>query len=215
MVCERNYFFGKTPQQWKTPDKGPSLSNPCTIQPHPSFPIPKGKCPEVWLWECDIVLVIISLSVRLIIKTLWVVGWKWFWRKCFHALQMLNILTKTHCVELKIHSSGSFPPAVLQWVLIHLGGTTQGGSGFKSLPTTAKSQFNGKKSKLFKAGSAQRTMIFMGIRGDGWESGQLSSAEWNMCNNQWIRFLKICFGQKMVQNCAFGLIYYTCHLGEW
>ena len=41
-------------------------------------------------------------------KTWWVVSWKWFWRKCFQALQMLKILRKTYCIELKSHSSDIF-----------------------------------------------------------------------------------------------------------
>lgn len=158
----------KTLQQLKTPDKGLSLYILCPMQHHPPSPPHWWKRPEVKLWEHDTVLAMFLLSLRLIIKILWTVGWKWFWRKCFQALQMLNSLRKTDCIELKIHSSGLLSPLVrsefwffletLQWLAL---------CWVSCKPLQSPSC--GKEGKLLKVCSAQWIVISTGIQVGGWK----------------------------------------------
>lgn len=57
-VCERNCFFGENPSAIKHFRQRAFSLYPFTILPHPSPP-QWGKRSEVWMWECDIVLVIL------------------------------------------------------------------------------------------------------------------------------------------------------------
>lgn len=178
MVHERNCFFGlkkKNPQQLKTPDKGLSLCIPCTIQTPLSLPH-RWKRPEVWLWECDIVLVIFLLPLRLIIKILRAVGWKWFWRKCFQALQMLNSLRKTYSIELKIHSSGIiFLLLVYSEFGFFLETLVGLGPCWVSCKSLQRQHSCGEEGKLLKVCSAQWTVISVGTQVGGSGSRQLFS----------------------------------------
>lgn len=171
------WVFGKTLQQWKTPNKETSLHSLHHSTPlYTLIPPNLEEDQKVWLRDYDIVLVICSLSLRLIMKILWVVGWKWFWRKCFQALQMLNILRTTYHTELKIHSNGIFFLLQLYnefWCILEtLLGLVLCWGTCRPLQSH---HCDGKKSKLLKACSVQWTVTFIGIGVGGSESRQLFS----------------------------------------
>ena len=109
-------------------------------------------------------------------KTLWVVGWKWFWRKCFQALQMLKILRKTYCIELKFHSSDIFF-LVFLWVLVHLGNTSSLGIYGKILANHQSPNYDGKETRLLKESSVWEGGSRSVVSDSLWSHGLYNS--WN------------------------------------
>lgn len=170
----KELLFGKTPQQLKVPDKEPS-SHPLPIPAHSPPALPTlGKTSGFGGGSrASIALVTVSLSLRLIMKILGVVGWTWFWRKCFQVSHMLTILRKTYHIDLKLHScSMFFFFAILWWVWVHPGDTSRVGRVlcWEHCRVPVYQQ----RDQVVKVSPAQGTS-FTGVRVEGWESRQLFS----------------------------------------
>lgn len=155
-VCERNCFFGKTPQQLKTPDKRPSLSS--TV--HPAFCTPTGRKTRslvVGTWHSSGYIFPLSKVNH---ENIMSCGLEVVLGKVFSGITNVEYFVENFLYWIKISFKWHFflPLLYKEFVLETLLGLVLCRGSCKPLQSH---HYVGEASKLLKAFSAQRTMIFV------------------------------------------------------